>query len=75
MWVGLLDGSVLLCDWGRSDGPAVELALSSRAKLSVKTGAVVFLLPIVGQMDLSIGAGTGRVRTPAVSLYCSPAGP
>jgi hypothetical protein len=46
MWVGLLDGSVLLCDWGHSDGPAVELALSLGAKLSVKTGAVVFLLPL-----------------------------
>ncbi len=48
IFVGLLDGSLLLCDTGQTLRPAIELQLSLGPVLSVKAGAIVFLQPLGG---------------------------
>lgn len=48
MLVGLLDGSLLLCDGGRTLRPANELRLSFGPALAVKSGVIVFLQTLGG---------------------------
>ena len=50
MIVGLVDGSMILCREGRSDGPTVAFELLLGSKLLVKTGSVVFLQPLSGEV-------------------------
>jgi hypothetical protein len=48
--IGLVDGSMIFCREGRSDGPTVAFELLLGSKLLVKTGAVVFLQPLSGEV-------------------------
>ncbi len=50
MIVGLVDGSMIFCREGRSDGPTVAFELLLGSRLLVKTGSVVFLQPLSGEV-------------------------
>jgi hypothetical protein len=51
MIVGLVDGSMIVCRNGRSDGPTVAFELLLGSQLLAKTGAVVFLQPLSAEMS------------------------